>query len=98
MPKRWEELEKKLGPERQARVSRRAEQELLDMDLRGLRELAGKTQQDVAALVDQSQGQVSETERRKDMRLSTLRRYVEALGGQLEIAARIGRKRIRLHT
>lgn len=98
MPKRWEELEKKLGPERQARVSRRAEQELLEMDLRGLRELAGKTQQDVATLVEQSQGQVSETERRKDMRLSTLRRYVEALGGQLEIAARIGRKKIRLHT
>jgi predicted transcriptional regulator len=98
MPKRWEELEAKLGPERQARIRQRAEQELLDMDLRGLRELAGKTQQEVAALVEQSQSQVSETERRKDMRLSTLRRYVEALGGHLEIAARIGRKRVRLHT
>jgi hypothetical protein len=32
------------------------------------------------------------------VRLSTLRRYVEALGGQLEIAARIGRKRVRRHT
>lgn len=30
MPKRWEELEKKLGPEREARVGRRAEQELGD--------------------------------------------------------------------
>lgn len=28
MPKRWEELEKNLGLERQARVSRRAEQEV----------------------------------------------------------------------
>ena len=98
MPKRWEDIEAKLGPARQERIRRRAESELLDLDLRGLRELAGKTQQEVAVLVEQSQSQVSETERRKDVRLSTLRRYVEALGGQLEIAARIGRKRVRLHT
>ena len=68
------------------------------MDLRGLRELAGKTQKDMAILVEQTQGQVSETERRSDHRLSTLRKYVEALGGEIEVVANFGDKRIRLHS
>lgn len=59
-------------------------------------EVAGKTQQQVAALVEQRQDQTSEAERRKDTRLATLRRYVEVLGGELEIAAQLGRRRIRL--
>jgi transcriptional regulator with XRE-family HTH domain len=67
------------------------------MDLRGLRELLGKTQEEVAALLERSQGQVSETERRQDVLLSTLRSYVKALGGELEIIARFGDKQIRIH-
>ncbi len=96
MPKRWEEIQASLGPERQARAQRRAEDVLLEMDLRALCEVAGKTQQQVAALVEQREDQASEAERRKDTRLATLRRYVETLGGDLEIAAHIGRRRIRL--
>jgi transcriptional regulator with XRE-family HTH domain len=68
------------------------------MDLRGLRELLGKTQQEIAVLLERSQSQVSETERRQDVRLSTLRSYVEALGGQLEVIASFGDKRIKLHS
>lgn len=50
------------------------------------------------SLVEQTQGQASETERRSDHRLlSTLRRYVEALGGKIEVVATFGDKRIRLH-
>jgi transcriptional regulator with XRE-family HTH domain len=66
------------------------------MDLRELRELLGKTQQEIAVLIERSQGQVSETERRQDLRLSTLRSYVEALGGELEVIASFGDKRIKL--
>ena len=47
----------------------KAEAELLELDLRGLRELLGKTQDEVAELIERSQGQVSETERRQDVRL-----------------------------
>jgi transcriptional regulator with XRE-family HTH domain len=62
------------------------------------RELLGKTQQETAVLLDRSQSQVSETERRQDVRLSTLRSYVEALGGELEVTASFGDKRIKLHS
>jgi transcriptional regulator with XRE-family HTH domain len=94
----WKDLQHKMGPARREQLHREVEQEILDMDLRGLRELVGKTQQDMAALVRQSQGQVSETERRSDHRLSTLRKYVEALGGEIEVVANFGDKRIRLHS
>jgi hypothetical protein len=94
----WKDLQHKMGTVRRKQLHREVEQEILDMDLRGLRNLVGKTQQDMAILVQQSQGQVSETERRSDHRLSTLRKYVEALGGEIEVVANFGNKRIRLHS
>jgi transcriptional regulator with XRE-family HTH domain len=87
-----------MSPERRERIRKEATAELLEMDLRGLRELLGKTQEEVAALLERSQGQVSETERRQDVLLSTLRSYVKALGGELEMVAKFGDKRIRLHS
>lgn len=95
---RFAGLRHKMSRERQDRIRKDAEEELLQMDLRGLRELLGKTQQEIAVLLERSQGQVSETERRQDVRLSTLRRYVEALGGELEVIASFGDKRIKLHS
>ncbi len=53
---------------------------------------------EIAAVIERSQSQVSETERRQDVRLSTLRSYVEALGGELEVIANFGDKRIKLHS
>ena len=66
------------------------------MDLRALREAAGLTQEELAQRVAVTQSQLSKLERREDYRLSTLRRYVAALGGQLEIVAVVDGKRIRL--
>ncbi len=43
-----------------------------------------------------TQAELSRFERREDRKLSTLRKYVEALGGELEIAAVFGNKRITL--
>jgi len=47
----------------------------------------GITQVELAKRLGVSQGNVSELERRDDVYLSTLREYVEALGGTLEVAA-----------
>lgn len=100
MPKtyhRWKELrEKKLTPEKLEQIERDVERELLEMDLRAIRELVGKTQEDVAAVIEMSQSEVSRLERRQDFRVSTLRRFVEALGGELEVFAAFGDKRVRL--
>jgi transcriptional regulator with XRE-family HTH domain len=65
--------------------------------LRALREAIGTTQVDVATESQMDQGDVSRLERRQsfdDCQLATLRRYIEALGGQLEITATFGNKRI----
>lgn len=64
------------------------------MSLRELREAVKKTQSDVARLTSMSQPQLSRFEGRQDHLTSTLRRYVRALGGEVEVVARIGTKRI----
>jgi hypothetical protein len=94
---RWEDIRKKhLTPKETAANRAWAERELLEMDLRAVRELVGKTQVDVAKATKMAQSDVSKAEHRDDHRLSTLRRYIEALGGELEVIARFGDKMVRL--
>ena len=60
----------------------------LKQEVKGLRELrliAGKAQGDVAAGLQIRQPSVSKIEKQTDMYLSTLRAYVEAIGGELEL-------------
>lgn len=95
--KRWADLMAKMPADRREKIERRVREELLEMDLQEMRKLTGKTQVEVARILEASQGQVSEMEKREDYRLSTLRRYVAALGGELEVIANFGDKRIRLH-
>jgi Helix-turn-helix len=64
--------------------------------LKAVRELAGMTQEQVAAASGVTQIEVSRAERRADHKLSTLRRYVVALGGELEVWVQLGEKRVRL--
>jgi len=52
-----------------------------------IREHRGLTQVDVARVMQTSQASVSKLERREDLYLSTLRGFVKALGGKLELAA-----------
>lgn len=93
----WKEIKaKKFSPAQLQQIDDGVEQELLEMDLRALREAAGLTQEELAQRVAITQSQLSKLERREDYRLSTLRRYVAALGGQLEIVAVVDGKRIRL--
>lgn len=95
--KRWADLKQKtFSPERLTRIEQRVEGELLEMNLSSLREMTGKTQAEIAARLEKSQGQVSMTETREDHLLSTLRRYVKALGGELEVIAKFGDKSVRL--
>ena len=54
-------------------------------ELLEFRRQLGLTQNDVADRMRVTQESISRLERRKDMHISTLKRYVEALGGQLEI-------------
>ena len=56
--------------------------------LKALRKAAGKAQGDIASSLKISQPSVSKIEKQTDMYLSTLRNYVEAVGGDLELVVR----------
>jgi DNA-binding XRE family transcriptional regulator len=95
--KKWAQIKAEtMGPERATRVRAQAEKELLELTLRQLREEAGKTQAEVAELVQTTQSALSKLERRDNNPLEALRSYVEALGGELEIVAVLGNKRVKL--
>ena len=73
-----------LPPKRRAKIERRAN-ELAS--LKDLRKAVERTQEDLAALLGVGQDTVSRIERRSDILLSTLRRYIEAMGGELKLVA-----------
>ena len=84
----FKELTKGFSPERKARVAVRVSQLKADMPLHELRRARERSQEDLARELNVGQPAVAKLERRADMYVSNLRRYVEALGGSLEITAR----------
>jgi len=67
------------------------------LTIRAVREAVGKTQVEVAAESSMDQSDVSRLEARSDFEdclVSTLRRYVAALGGELELVAAFGDRKI----
>ena len=57
--------------------------------LKELRALSGKAQTEVARTLGIKQPSVSKIERQTDLYLSTLRSYVEAIGGELELVVKL---------
>jgi predicted transcriptional regulator len=85
-----------LGPQAAARVATRVREEIRELTLRELRQELDFTQAELAEVADMTQSEMSRLESRADHRMSTLRRYVEALGGEIEVMAVIGGKRVKL--
>jgi transcriptional regulator with XRE-family HTH domain len=94
--RKWSEIKEKMAPERRARLDAEVRRDVFAMELRELRKEAGKTQTEVADEAEMTQAELSKFERRDDHLLSTLRRYVTALGGELEVVAVFNNKRIAL--
>ena len=84
----FNELRKGMSPERQSRNRDATRQILHEMALHELRQAREKTQKDVARDLHIGQPAVARLEQRADIYVSNLRRYIEALGGKLEITAR----------
>src|SRR5262252_3205512 len=79
-----------LPAQRQRRIEKRCQELKQDIEsLRELRQIAGKAQTDIAAALRIKQPSVSKIENQVDMYLSTLRAYVEAIGGELELVVRL---------
>lgn len=86
MARTHQEVLDALPPERRAKVLERAEVLRREVEgLRALRVLAERTQEQIAASLGVKQPSVHKIERQSDLYLSTLRRFVEAAGGTLEL-------------
>ena len=81
------ELKARMSPESQAEIGRRKAQLIAEMPLEQLRAARQLTQTNLAQVLGVNQSAVSKLEKRTDMYLSTLRSYIQAMGGQLEIQA-----------
>lgn len=84
----FKDLRSGLSPERRERNAIATKAMLREMALHELRQARAKSQEELAAILRVGQPAVAKMERRADMYVSNLRRYVEALGGTLEITAR----------
>jgi hypothetical protein len=95
---KWKDIERsRFTDEERAAIKERARAELLlEMNLPELRNALGKTQLEIADAAEMAQANLSEFERRDDHMLSVLRRYIEALGGKLEVSAVFDERRVRL--
>jgi predicted transcriptional regulator len=83
----FSELTKNFTPARRARVAAKAAALSEQMTLEELRMARSLSQEEVAASLTVGQPAVAKLEKRTDMHVSNLRRYIEALGGTLEITA-----------
>ena len=87
MAKKYSDLRKKMSPESRAKSERIFQEAIREMPLHALRKAQGLTQAQLAATLDMKQASVSKIERQADLYVSTLRRFIEACGGTLYIAA-----------
>jgi len=76
-----------MSPQSRARISKRTAEMASEMALQELREAMQLTQQELAEHLKMNQAAVSKMEHQSDMYVSTLRRFIAAMGGQLRIVA-----------
>ncbi len=96
MAKKFSDLVAKMSPERRARAQSRAQEILAEMALQELRRARELSQAQLAEVLGEKQPNISQLEQRTDMYVSTLRKYIEAMGGELEIIARFPEGSVRI--
>lgn len=92
----FKKLIEDFSPEQQTRVAKRIARLKGDMALAELRQARQQSQQDIARTLNVKQPTVAKREKRTDMYVSNLRRYIEALGGSLEITATFPEGRVNI--
>jgi predicted XRE-type DNA-binding protein len=97
MAKRFRDLAARtMTAEQRARAAKRAQALLMEMSLGQLRKARELSQLEMAEKLKTTQSSISRLEHQADMYLSTLREYVEASGGHLDLIARYRDTEIRL--
>ena len=83
----FSDLTRDWSPARRKLVSEGADQLLREMPLHELRRARELTQQDLAERLNVNQPAVAKMEQRADVYVSSLRHYIEAVGGRLKVVA-----------
>jgi DNA-binding XRE family transcriptional regulator len=86
---RWKDIRNKPGMTAadDAEANRLRDEIIEEVTLRQLRDLLGLTQAELAEKMKATQSHLSAFENRDDRLISTMRKYVEALGGKLRLQA-----------
>jgi len=87
MATKWKDIRGTHSPEVEAEIARRVKEAAGVMTLYQLREARNLTQVSLAKVLNVNQGAVSRMEKRTDMYVSTLRNFIQAMGGQLQVKA-----------
>jgi DNA-binding Xre family transcriptional regulator len=74
-------------------IRRSAKEKAARIKLQQLREARDVSQEEVARTMGISQAALSRLEHRTNITIGTLQRYIEALGGQLEVRAVFGKRK-----
>lgn len=82
------QLREKMTPAQRKAASERAASLRAEMTLAELRQARKLTQETLAGTLNVGQEAIAKMEKRADMYVSSLRRYVGAMGGELDIVAR----------
>ena len=97
MAKSFEQLVKRTANRKtQRRAALRTRELLMELLLSEIRKLSGKSQREIAAKLGIKQPSLSKLEKQSDMQIVTLRRIIAALGGELDIIARLPDADIRI--
>lgn len=88
MAKKFAELESRMSPESRERSDAIYRQMVAEMPLQELRQALELSQVQLAKTLQVNQAAISKIENRTDMYISTLRGYIQAMGGDLEIVAK----------
>lgn len=83
----FNELTKDISAERRTAIDARKSELREEMELHQLRQAIGISQEELAERLAVGQPAVAKMERRSDLRIQSLRRMIEAMGGALEIKA-----------
>jgi DNA-binding XRE family transcriptional regulator len=87
MAHKWGDIRRTLSPEQEAETRQYVNSVVQVVTLNQLREARSLTQANLASVLGVNQGSVSKMEKRTDMYVSTLRSFIQAMGGQLQIKA-----------
>lgn len=90
------QLRARMSPEARAQSQAQAAALEEEMGLAELRRALKLSQEELGHALEIQQAAVAKIEKRADLYVSTLRRFIEAMGGELEIVARFADHNVRI--